>query len=1090
MVLLTSQPRIEPPADGPARTAPARDDPTALAAQDTRYRAIFESAVDFAIIATDRDGRVTDWNSGAERVLGWPARDMQGEPADLIFTPQDQADDRPGHEMRQALELGRSTDERWHMRRDGSRFWGNGEMMPLRDPDGQHIGFLKILRDRTEQRLAAERQRSDAEFLRKVLGASADCIKVLDLDARLLFINEGGLRGLEVADPPGILGTCWIDLWQNDGHGDAGKAVATARDGGTGHFQGFAPTMAGTARWWDVQVTAIPGADDRPETLLVVSRDITERRQADVDIANLAKLVEQSSDFIGIADPDGRALFVNLAGRRLIGLGEPDTVQALDVRTFFTPDALAIVDEQVLPAMRRQGHWEGELTFRHLHTGAVIPVLYSCFALRDIQGVVTGYGSLTRDLREPRLAEARREALLELADRMRDLEDPAQMAFVAAEIMGRTLGVDRAGYGTLAADGDTLRITRDWTAPGCDTAAGTHQMEQYGSCIEALGRGETIAIADVAQDIRTAGSQAALRSGGVQALVNLPLIEQDRLVALFYINHRQPRSWSDEELGFVRDIGERTRTAIERRQAEARLRDLAAMLEQQVEQRTRERDRIWRVSQDLLGICDTDGRWLGINPAWQALLGWDADVIIGRTTAWLEHPDDRLATQVEIGRLAAGNRSLAFENRLQMRDGRYRHLSWTAVPEDGRFYCVGRDVTAEREAAEALRQAEERLHQSQKMEAVGQLTGGLAHDFNNLLTGITGSLELLGTRIAQGRAAEAGRYIAAAQGAAQRAAALTHRLLAFSRRQTLDPRPVGVNDLVAGIEELIRRTVGPSIEMEVVAAPELWTVLVDPNQLENALLNLCINARDAMPNGGRITIETANSRLDQATARQQDIPPGQYLSLCVHDTGTGMTPDVIARAFDPFFTTKPLGQGTGLGLSMIYGFVRQSGGGVRIRSVPGQGTSLCLYLPRHLGTEDAAVPDTKPTGAPRAEQGETVLVVDDEATVRMLVTETLQDLGYRALEAVDGAAGLKLLQSDIRIDLLVTDVGLPGGLNGRQVADAGRVLRPTLKVLFITGYAETAVAGNGELEPGMHVLTKPFAMDALAGRIKQLTAEG
>src|SRR3954447_2373909 len=310
--------------------------------------------------------------------------------------------------------------------------------------------------------------------------------------------------------------------------------------------------------------------------------------------------------------------------------------------------------------------------------------------------------------------------------------------------------------------------------------------------------------------------------------------------------------------------------------------------------------------------------------------------------------------------------------------------------------------------------AEEALRQSQKMEAVGQLTGGLAHDFNNLLTGISGSLQLLQTRLSQGRVDELGRYITAAEGAARRAASLTHRLLAFSRRQTLDPKPTNINRLISDLEELIRRTVGPAIRIEVVGAAGLWTALVDPNQLENALLNLCINARDAMPDGGRITIETANKWLDERAARERELTPGQYLSLCVTDTGTGMTPEVIKRAFDPFFTTKPLGQGTGLGLSMIYGFARQSGRQVRIYSEPGQGSMVCIYLPRHHGAGDIAKVVSEPDEVPRAEQGEAVLVVDDEPTVRMLVTEVLTELGYLAIEAPDGAEALQLLRSDIQ----------------------------------------------------------------------------
>jgi CheY-like chemotaxis protein len=376
------------------------------------------------------------------------------------------------------------------------------------------------------------------------------------------------------------------------------------------------------------------------------------------------------------------------------------------------------------------------------------------------------------------------------------------------------------------------------------------------------------------------------------------------------------------------------------------------------------------------------------------------------------------------------------------------------------------------------------------MEAVGQLTGGLAHDFNNLLAGISGSLELMQMRVTQGRVTELDRYIVAAQGASRRAAALTHRLLAFSRQQALEPKPTNVNRLIHGMEEMIRRTVGPQIATEVVGIAGLWTTWVDPNQLENALLNLCINARDAMPGGGRLTIETANIWIDERGARERDLIPGQYISLSVTDTGTGMTPETVKRAFDPFYTTKPTGQGTGLGLSMIYGFVRQSGGEVRIYTELGQGTTMSIYLPRHHGEEDSAAERLEQPEGSHTSQGETVLIVDDEPTVRMLVTEVLGDLGFTAIEASDAVAAIQVLQSNVRIDLLVTDVGLTGGMNGRQVADAGRVARPQLKVLFITGYAENAVIGNGHLAHGMQILTKPFAVEALATRIKNLLASG
>jgi nitrogen-specific signal transduction histidine kinase/ActR/RegA family two-component response regulator len=402
------------------------------------------------------------------------------------------------------------------------------------------------------------------------------------------------------------------------------------------------------------------------------------------------------------------------------------------------------------------------------------------------------------------------------------------------------------------------------------------------------------------------------------------------------------------------------------------------------------------------------------------------------------------------------------------------------------LYCVARDITDQRKQEDALAQAEDALRQAQKMEAVGQLTGGLAHDFNNLLTGISGSLELLQIRISQGRFKDVERYIATAQGASKRAAALTHRLLAFSRRQTLDPKSTDINRLVAGMRELINNTLGPTIEPQVVEANALWTTLVDPNQLENALLNLCINARDAMPNGGRLTIATSNCSFNKDEADAREIRAGDYVSLLVSDTGTGMTDEVIQRAFDPFYTTKPLGQGTGLGLSMIYGFVKQSGGQVRITSKTGEGTTIHLFLPRHDEREMSAEDNADLAKAPRATAGDTVLIVDDEPSVRMLVTEVLGELGYTAIEAADGSSALRVLQSDTRIDLLVTDVGLPGGMNGRQLADFGRIARPKLKVLFITGYAEKTVVAGDQLEAGMSILTKPFAMDGLAARIKEL----
>ena len=533
----------------------------------------------------------------------------------------------------------------------------------------------------------------------------------------------------------------------------------------------------------------------------------------------------------------------------------------------------------------------------------------------------------------------------------------------------------------------------------------------------------------------------------------------------------------------------RSRRMAELAEAQQDLRRLNEVLQGAVRDRTRERDQLWTLGEDLIVVAGYDDALLKVNPYWTRLLGWTEAEILAGGYARLIHPDDLERVNRELMRMRTSGATARYENRVLAKDGSQRWIAWTLTPDPGaeNLLGVGRDVTEAKAREEELAKAHDSLRQSQKMEAVGQLTGGLAHDFNNLLTGITGSLDLMRRRISQGRIGELGRYVDLAMSSAERAAALTHRLLAFSRRQTLDAKPTEVGRLVSGMTDLIRRTIGPSVDLDIVSTPDAWIALVDPNQLENALLNLCINARDAMPDGGRLTVETTNRLIDTHGGLMRDIEPGPYLILTVTDTGTGMSPDIVERVFEPFFTTKPLGMGTGLGLSMIYGFAKQSGGQVRIHSQPGLGTTVTLFLPRHDGDaiRTAEINDTT-AALPRAEEGETVLVVDDEPAVRLLVGEVLADLGYTAVEAGDGAGGLRILQTDMRVDLLVTDVGLPGGMNGRQVADAARVLRPGLKVLFITGYAETAAVSGTHLDPGMAVLTKPFALDELATRIRGL----
>ena len=656
----------------------------------------------------------------------------------------------------------------------------------------------------------------------------------------------------------------------------------------------------------------------------------------------------------------------------------------------------------------------------------------------------------------------------------------------------------------LSETGKNLRHGAAPSLPAAYNAAidGISVGEGVGSCGTVASRGTPVYATDIATDPLWVDFRDLALEHGLRACWSTPIQAVDgAILGTFAIYYNEPRMPTSGDVDAIAEITQTAALAIERyrsdlalRRSQDDLRKLNAELERQVGERTAQL-RLYAdiVQSSAAPICafDTEYRLIAFNKAHsdEFYRIFAHRVQIGEVFYELFLPEQASIMREFMARALTGEVYTVTE---EFGDPNlvkpYWEVSYSPLrDEEGKLigaFHYAKDITSRLRAENELAETREALRQAQKMEAVGQLTGGLAHDFNNLLAGISGSLELMHTRMQQGRFTDLERYMAVAQGAAKRAASLTHRLLAFARRQTLDPQPTAVDRLVIGMQELIQRTVGPSIPIEVVGASGLWPALVDASQLENSLLNLCINARDAMPNGGRIIIETANKRLDDHAARQLDMQEGQYLSLCVSDTGTGMPPELIERVFEPFFTTKPIGEGTGLGLSMIYGFARQSGGQVRIYSEVGKGTTVCIYLPRHYGeVEHEDAPQT-PRKIPRSEQGETVLVVDDEPSIRMLLAEILNDLGYAALEASDSVAGLRVLQSDVRIDLLVTDVGLPGGMNGRQMADAARVSRPELKVLFITGYAESSILGNGHLAPGMAVVTKPFSMDEMEKRIR------
>lgn len=563
----------------------------------------------------------------------------------------------------------------------------------------------------------------------------------------------------------------------------------------------------------------------------------------------------------------------------------------------------------------------------------------------------------------------------------------------------------------------------------------------------------------------------------------MPLLSQDNGVLGTLVCGISPRRQLDDSYrAFLHSLAGTLTLGLGKVQRQVEEARQALEMERRIELRTRERDRLWALSHDLLCVSAKDGTLVSINPAWTSILGWSESELLGRTTRWLEHPEDTLETDAKREFLAQGNRLQRFENRLRHSDGSYRWLSWSATPDGDLLYGGARDITEEKRTAEVLARTEEALRNAQRMEAVGQLTGGIAHDFNNLLAGVQVSLDLIERRLPDTVRGDLQRFIHAAAESARRGAALTHNLLSFSRRQALDMRPLQLNSLIRDLQPQLAQQAGAQTELQLDLTADCTHILSDADQLRKALLHLVDNARDAMPDGGQLQISTHAMRFDGSST---DLAPGDYLLLQVKDSGTGMSEEILERAFEPFFTSKPLGQGSGLGLSMVYGFIKQIGGQIRLHSATGHGTTVNLYFPRSQAEEDNVQVDSETP--PAVASSPCVLVVEDSDVVRMLTVEVLEEFGYQVLEAEDAEQALPILQSEQPIDLMMTDVGLPG-MNGQELALAARKLRPDLLVLFATGYAEIVSIDGSDLATQMDVIGKPFSLDSLRDKVAGMLA--
>ncbi len=919
------------------------------------------------------------------------------------------------------------------------------------------VGILAAGLSAVDETEAREALASSEAFNRRILQSSGDRIELLDLEGRIVSINQAGLALLGLRTDAGIIGTDWLEGWPTERRLEAAAALAEAQAGQCGHFRAAGLASGSRRRWWDVAVTPIPGADGAPHRLLSMSRDITELHDASERI----ELALDAGSVLGIGVWDSGVLSIDSRMAGMLGLaagaGWRDIAPSALLDQVHPGDQATL---RALPAQAAQDSGRFRAAFRLRADPAVQVEGWRWLEARGLaasarNGEVARVTGVLIDI------DARKRAELELElneQTLRQIADsvPILIAYVGPDLACRFVNRAYAGWFGRPLQGGPGRPMKRLLGVALDDGPRV--------LLERALAGETIRF----------DGQVRHRDGTL------------RDVDIGY----QPRRRGGGEIDGCYVIG----IDITRRQEEARALNRSNLtLEHSLAMVQHESEQVWRLARDLLSVFDADGALRSFNPAWSAALGWEPEQLRGRRYSDFLHPDDVDRTARALGLIAGSGGRGGFENRWRCRDGSYRWLSWNAVLADGLLYAAGRDVTAEKDAALRLARTEEQLRQSQKMEAVGQLTGGIAHDFNNLLTGVIGSIEMMRHRLRQGRAGELDRYLDAAAGAAERAASLTHRLLAFSRRQTLDPKRIAAQRLVDGMEDLIRRTAGPAVTLQIVRHPGLWSIFCDPGQLEAALVNLANNAREAMPDGGRLVIETGNAVLDDADT-EGEIPPGDYVAISVADTGAGMSAEVAARAFDPFFTTKPIGHGTGLGLSMIYGFTRQSGGDARIATVPGRGARVTIYLPRYRD------PRGEPPGggkAAPAHPGHTVLLVEDEPMVRMLLGEALGEIGCDTIEASDGVGGLRVMQDDKPVDLLITDIGLPGGINGRQLAEAARTLRPELRVLFITGagqsaargapaFGESLVRGEGPGDLWTQVIEKPFTMELLMQRVRSM----
>lgn len=1164
-------------------------------ASEARYRQIVEGAEDFAIATVDEHGAITSWNTGAARITGFDEEDVVGRSGAIIFTPEDRAAGAPDHELNRAQSDGRSLNERWHMRKDGSQFWGSGLTMRLDQPRG---GYLKIFRDRTAEHEVEAQLRARSEQLQGLAETAYAVARAPTLEATLDEITRAARRivGAHQSVVSLTQGDDWsqvipyLDLSDNyarwrgydppaDGSGiyalvcETNRPMRLTQAELEAHprwrsFGAHAPDHPPMRGWLAAPLVARDGGnlglvqlsdkedgsefDENDEAIIVqlarlASAAIEQARsEAAVresaaalaaEVAALGRLQEVSTRLVSDEAPEAIYDAILAAAADLMG-SECASIQMLDAagdlqllghygydprsaeywRTvrntsgstcgiaLTTGERVVIHDVensglaadscdlrsyrwtgmravQTTPLLSRSGKPLGMLSthWKRPHTPSERDLkLFDVLARQAADAIERVTAQV--ELRE---SEARQAFLLSLSDALRSLRTPTDIASMAVERLGERFGLSRVFYAEYF--GSLMKVERDYTKD-VDSIVGEHDLAVFGpELLRAYHDCPVVKVDDVLTDPRfSEEARAGLQARQVGAYLDVVLFEDEQWVSLLALQSAKPRKWTASEESLAREVGERVKAAIERARAEDQLRELNETLERRVAEALAERKLLSDLVEGtdaFVQVADQNFRWLAVNRAaadeFERIYGVRPKVGDSMLDLLADRPEHQAAVQAVWARAVAGEQFTEVgEFGDPGLDRRFYEMKYNVLrgPNGERIgaYQFVYDVTDRVAEQRRLAEAEEALRQSQKMEAMGSLTGGVAHDFNNLLTPIVGALDMLQRRGLGGEREQ--RLIAGAAQSAERAKTLVQRLLAFARRQPLQAVAVDIAALVRGMGDLISSTTGPQIRVLVEAPDDLPPAKADPNQVEMALLNLAVNARDAMPDNGTLRISASAETV--GIGHRSKLRPGTYIRLSVADTGSGMDEATLARAVEPFFSTKGVGKGTGLGLSMVHGLASQLGGALTIQSQPGLGTNVELWLPVSQAAPEAL--DQAPHDAPLPEMRGTALLVDDEELVRTSTADMLSDLGYRVIEAASAEEAVKFVNKGERFDLLVTDHLMPG-MNGTELARAIRMAKPGVPVLLVSGYA-----GADGIEPGIPRLTKPFRKDELASSLAQL----